>query len=56
MFKPEKILPKKNWFKDFEKFGCPTKKQSSKELQNFIKERLENCNIISSKRDLDTNF
>ena len=41
-FKPEKILPNKNWFKDFEKIWLPQEETASKELQNFIKERLEN--------------
>ena len=40
--KPEKILPKKNWFKDFEKIWSPEEETASKELKNFINDRLEN--------------
>ena len=40
--KPEKILPKKNWFKDFEKIWSPEEETASKVLQNFIKDKLEN--------------
>jgi len=40
--KPEKILPKKNWFKDFEKIWSPEEETASKELKNFIYDRLEN--------------
>ncbi len=40
--KPEKILPKNNWFKDFEKIWSPEEETASKELKNFIKDRLEN--------------
>ena len=41
-FKPEKILPNKNWYKDFEKIWSPEEETASKELKNFIKDRLEN--------------
>ena len=40
--KSEKILPKNNWFKNFEKLWSPEEETASKELQNFIKDRLEN--------------
>ena len=39
---PEKILPKKNWFKNFEKIWSPDEKSAFKELQNFIKNRITN--------------
>ena len=34
---PEKILPKKKWFKNFEKIWIPDEKSALKELQNFDK-------------------
>jgi len=37
---PEKILPKKNWFKSFEKIWSPKEETALKELQNFIKNRI----------------
>ena len=40
--KPEKILPKKNWFKNFEKVWFPNEQSALRELQNFIKERITN--------------
>ena len=40
--KPEKILPKKNWFKNFEKIWSPDEQNALKELQNFIKDRIIN--------------
>ena len=39
---PDKILPKKNWFKNFEKIWSPDEQSALKELQNFIKERISN--------------
>ena len=39
---PEKILPKKNWFKNFDKIWYPEEQNALKELQNFIKERIAN--------------
>ena len=39
---PEKILPKKNWFKNFEKIWFPEEQNALKELQNFTKERIAN--------------
>ncbi len=39
---PEKILPNKNWFKNFEKMWSPTEESALKELQSFIKERISN--------------
>jgi deoxyribodipyrimidine photo-lyase len=39
---PEKILPKKKWFKDFEKIWFPEEQSALKELQNFIKDRIAN--------------
>ncbi len=38
----EKILPKKKWFKNFEKIWSPDEQSALKELQNFIKERIVN--------------
>ena len=38
----KKYYPIKNWFKDFEKIWLPQEETALKELQNFIKERLEN--------------
>ena len=40
--KPEKILPKKDWFKDFEKIWSPEEQNALKELQNFIQEKITN--------------
>ena len=37
---PEKILPEKNWFKNFEKIWFPEEQSALQELQNFIKERI----------------
>ncbi len=37
---PEKILPKKNWFKNFDKIWVPEEENAIKELQNFIKDRI----------------
>ena len=37
---PEKILPKQNWFKNFEKIWFPEEQSALKELQNFIKDRI----------------
>ena len=39
---PEKILPKKNWFKNFENIWSPAEESALKELQNFIKARILN--------------
>ena len=36
---PDKILPKKNWFKNFEKIWFPDEQNALKELQSFINER-----------------
>ena len=38
----KKILPKKNWFKKFEKIWIPSEESASKQLQDFIKTKLEN--------------
>ena len=38
----KEILPKKNWFKDFEKIWSPSEESALKELQNFIKNRIIN--------------
>ena len=38
----EKILPKKNWFKNFEKIWFPDEQRALKELQSFIKDRITN--------------
>jgi len=37
---PEKILPKKKWFKNFEKIWSPEEESAFMILQNFIKERI----------------
>ena len=39
---PNKILPKKKWFKNFEKIWFPDENNALKELQNFINERINN--------------
>jgi len=39
---PQKILPKKDWFKNFEKIWHPEEQRALKELQSFIKERINN--------------
>ena len=36
------ILPKKNWFKNFEKIWLPSEESALKELRNFIKSRIIN--------------
>ena len=38
----EKILPKKNWFKNFENIWYPDEHKALKELQKFIRERIAN--------------
>ena len=38
----EKILPKKNWFKNFEKIWFPDEQRALKKLQSFIKDRITN--------------
>ena len=39
---PEKILPRKNWFENFEKRWLPDEENALKELQNFINDRISN--------------
>ena len=39
---PENILPKKTWYKNFEKIWIPDEQSALKELQNFIKNRISN--------------
>jgi deoxyribodipyrimidine photo-lyase len=39
---PKEILPKKNWFKNFEKIWEPSEESALKELQNFIQNRIAN--------------
>ena len=39
---PEKILPRKNWFENFEKKWLPDEENALKELQNFINDRISN--------------
>ena len=39
---PIEILPKNNWFKNFEKIWKPTEENALKELQNFIKTKITN--------------
>ena len=36
------ILPKKNWFKNFEKIWSPSEESALKELRSFIKNRISN--------------
>ena len=36
------ILPKKPWFKNFEKLWTPSEEEALKELKNFIKDRITN--------------
>ena len=36
------ILPKKNWFKEFEKLWTPNEESAYKELKNFIKNKIVN--------------
>ena len=38
----QKKYYQKNWFKNFEKIWSPDEKSALKELQNFIKERINN--------------
>ena len=38
----EEILPKKNWFKNFEKIWLPTEENAFKELRNFVKNKIKN--------------
>jgi deoxyribodipyrimidine photo-lyase len=40
--KPNEILPKKKWFKNFEKIWIPSEESALKELRNFIKDRIIN--------------
>ena len=35
-------MPKKKWFKNFEKIWLPSEENALKQLQNFIKERINN--------------
>ena len=39
---PNEILPRNNWFKNFEKIWSPSEENALKELQNFIKIRIIN--------------
>ena len=38
----KEILPKKNWFKKFEKYWSPTEDEAIKELKIFIKDKIAN--------------
>jgi deoxyribodipyrimidine photo-lyase len=40
--KVEEILPKKNWFKNFENIWLPSEESALKELRKFIKDRIFN--------------
>ncbi len=40
--KPEKILPNKNWYRNFEKIWSPLEESALKELRNFIKDKISN--------------
>ena len=37
---PDQILPKKNWYKKFEKYWDPSEKQSEKYLNDFVESRM----------------
>ncbi len=37
---PDQILPKKNWYKKFEKYWDPSEKQSEKYLNDFVENRM----------------
>ena len=39
---PKKILPKNQWFKNFERIWSPSEESALKELQTFIKDRILN--------------
>jgi deoxyribodipyrimidine photo-lyase len=39
---PKVILPKKKWFKNFEKLWSPSEENALRELKNFIKDRINN--------------
>ena len=39
---PEKILPKKNWYKKFDKMWSPSEENALKELKKFIKTKISN--------------
>ena len=39
---PNEILPKNNWFENFEKMWSPSEQSASRELKNFIKNRIAN--------------
>ena len=39
---PKEILPKNIWFKNFEKIWFPNEESALKELENFIKNKIEN--------------
>ncbi len=39
---PKKLLPKKNWFKSFEKIWSPDEDKALKILENFIKDKIVN--------------
>jgi len=41
-FDSEKIYPKKNWYKKFEKNWVPSEENALKELKSFINDRIEN--------------
>ena len=45
---PEKLLPKKNWYKNFEKIWSPKEQSALKELQDFINNRI---NSYSERRN-----
>jgi deoxyribodipyrimidine photo-lyase len=39
---PREILPKKNWYQNFEKIWSPSEESALKELRNFVKYRIMN--------------
>ena len=44
--KPEKILPKKNWYRKFEKYWSPTENDAGKLLQNFIDKKVKDYDTM----------
>ena len=43
---PEKILPKKNWYKKFEKYWTPSENDAGKLLQNFINKKVKDYGTL----------
>ncbi len=51
--KPEKILPKKNWYKKFEKYWIPTEKNAGELLQNFINKKVKDYGTMRDYPSID---